>query len=120
MSSLRCPVCQSSFREVLKEGILIDVCTQCRGVWLDRGELEKLLSLARSDDDAYEAQRQAPPPVQPRPQDDRSYAAPRPRHYDDDDDDDRKRYSQKIEYDKYGRPKKKKGLDFLDIFDFGD
>jgi len=33
---------------VLKEGVLIDVCTQCRGVWLDRGELEKLLSLAEA------------------------------------------------------------------------
>ncbi len=48
MSAMTCPVCQGSFREVLKEGVLIDVCTQCRGVWLDRGELEKLLSLAEA------------------------------------------------------------------------
>lgn len=31
-------------REVNKSGVLIDTCTQCRGVWLDRGELEKLAS----------------------------------------------------------------------------
>ncbi|MBP2159045.1 MULTISPECIES: zf-TFIIB domain-containing protein [Asticcacaulis] len=48
MSAMTCPVCQGSFREVMKEGVLIDVCTQCRGVWLDRGELEKLLSLAEA------------------------------------------------------------------------
>jgi Zn-finger nucleic acid-binding protein len=29
-------------REMVREGVTIDTCTQCRGVWLDRGELEKL------------------------------------------------------------------------------
>jgi uncharacterized protein len=42
MSVLTCPVCRGAMREMNKEGIMIDVCTQCRGVWLDRGELEKL------------------------------------------------------------------------------
>lgn len=45
MSVLVCPVCQGSMREVSHEGVLIDTCTQCRGVWLDRGELEKLSGL---------------------------------------------------------------------------
>jgi hypothetical protein len=119
-------VCQSSFREVLKEGVLIDVCTQCRGVWLDRGELEKLLTLARSADmpEDYDTvvrseRAPAPPPrSQPRPSYDDRDQDRRPRY--DDDDDDHKRHGHKVEYDKYGRPKKKKGLDFLDIFDFGD
>lgn len=39
------PVCQGTMKEVSKGGVLIDTCTQCRGVWLDRGELEKLSSL---------------------------------------------------------------------------
>jgi hypothetical protein len=34
-------------REIQKDGILIDVCPQCKGVWLDRGELEKLMSGVR-------------------------------------------------------------------------
>ncbi|MFM9937983.1 MAG: zf-TFIIB domain-containing protein [Hyphomicrobiaceae bacterium] len=42
MSLLNCPVCQAPMREVSREGVAIDTCTQCRGVWLDRGELEKL------------------------------------------------------------------------------
>jgi uncharacterized protein len=45
MSILSCPVCQGAMREISKEGVLIDTCTQCRGVWLDRGELEKIVSL---------------------------------------------------------------------------
>lgn len=42
-----CPVCGSSLREVPKYGVLIDACPGCRGIWLDRGELEKIVSLAR-------------------------------------------------------------------------
>ena len=43
-----CPVCdQVKMREVEKHGVLIDVCPSCKGVWLDRGELEKLMESAR-------------------------------------------------------------------------
>jgi len=45
MTVLQCPVCQGSMKEINKSGILVDTCTQCRGVWLDRGELEKLASV---------------------------------------------------------------------------
>jgi len=45
---MNCPVCDSTrMREVEKDGILIDVCPTCKGVWLDRGELEKLMSDVR-------------------------------------------------------------------------
>lgn len=45
---MNCPVCDSMrMREVEKDGILIDVCPSCKGVWLDRGELEKLMSDVR-------------------------------------------------------------------------
>ncbi|AWB46106.1 cytoplasmic protein [Paenibacillus sp. CAA11] len=41
---MNCPVCDSvRMREVEKDGVLIDVCPSCKGVWLDRGELDKLL-----------------------------------------------------------------------------
>jgi uncharacterized protein len=117
MSAITCPVCQGAFREVLREGILIDVCSQCRGVWLDRGELEKLLGLAQghapmpSSPPQYQQppQHQAPPPQYQQPQYQKPYKY-------DDDDDDHKKYG----YDKYGQPykKKKKGFDLGDIFDF--
>lgn len=45
---MNCPICDGvRMREVEKEGIMIDVCPQCKGVWLDRGELEKLMSGVR-------------------------------------------------------------------------
>lgn len=43
-----CPSCKNTeMVEANKEGVLIDVCPQCRGVWLDRGELEKILAAGR-------------------------------------------------------------------------
>jgi Zn-finger nucleic acid-binding protein len=45
---MRCPVCEDSkMREVDRDGILIDICPTCKGVWLDRGELDKLVSGVR-------------------------------------------------------------------------
>ena len=41
---MRCPLCDVSMREVERRGVRIDVCPECRGIWLDRGELEKLLA----------------------------------------------------------------------------
>lgn len=44
---MKCPTCDSSSLVITeRSGIEIDYCTQCRGVWLDRGELEKLLKRA--------------------------------------------------------------------------
>lgn len=44
---MQCPVCESSALVLTeRSGIEVDHCTQCRGVWLDRGELEKLIKRA--------------------------------------------------------------------------
>jgi Zn-finger nucleic acid-binding protein len=40
---LTCPKCQGSMRSYERAGIVIDQCSDCRGVYLDRGELEKLI-----------------------------------------------------------------------------
>ena len=42
---MTCPVCSGEFQQVVKDNVLIDVCTRCRGVWLDPGELEALLAV---------------------------------------------------------------------------
>ena len=40
---MNCPLCLDQVLEpYIRSGIEIDVCPSCRGVWLDRGELEKL------------------------------------------------------------------------------
>lgn len=45
---MNCPVCDDvKMREVQKGDILIDVCPSCKGVWLDRGELDKLMEGVR-------------------------------------------------------------------------
>ncbi len=38
-----CPVCKIPLLLSERQGIEIDYCGQCRGVWLDRGELDKIL-----------------------------------------------------------------------------
>lgn len=42
MTGLTCPKCESSMRSYERSGIVIDQCTGCRGLFLDRGELERL------------------------------------------------------------------------------
>jgi Zn-finger nucleic acid-binding protein len=49
-----CPTCHSSLVEVERSGVRIDACPQCRGVWLDRGELDRLLQLERQADEPDE------------------------------------------------------------------
>jgi Zn-finger nucleic acid-binding protein len=45
---MKCPICDIEMRITEREGVEIDYCPQCRGVWLDRGELEKILSRVES------------------------------------------------------------------------
>lgn len=39
---MTCPRCSSELRPNRRENVEIDVCPQCRGIWLDSGELERL------------------------------------------------------------------------------
>ncbi|MCS6830154.1 MAG: zf-TFIIB domain-containing protein [Armatimonadota bacterium] len=41
-----CPSCQELLVPVDRDGVEIDYCPHCRGVWLDRGELDKILERA--------------------------------------------------------------------------
>ena len=40
---MKCPVCNTDLRMTERQGVEIDYCPQCRGVWLDRGELDKII-----------------------------------------------------------------------------
>ena len=49
---MNCPRCQKNpLIERERDGVQIDVCTDCRGIWLDRGELDKLIARAAAPDD---------------------------------------------------------------------
>ena len=43
MAELICPKCQSPMRSYERNGVNVDQCTGCRGVFLDRGELERIV-----------------------------------------------------------------------------
>ncbi len=46
---MRCPVClEAELVPHIRDGIEVDHCGRCRGMWLDRGELEKLLDLVEA------------------------------------------------------------------------
>ena len=51
---MKCPRCENTtLDERDRDGVTIDVCTTCRGVWLDRGELEKLIARTTAEFDQY-------------------------------------------------------------------
>ena len=61
---MQCPVCKDSMLVMSeRQGVEIDHCPKCRGVWLDRGELDKIIERsARFDDDDDDDRRQQPAP----------------------------------------------------------
>lgn len=95
---MKCPVCATpDLLMTERQGIEIDYCPQCRGVWLDRGELDKIID--RSTRDAAPtvslAAPQAAPPM-PFPQ-----QAPQP-HYAQP-----HGHGEKQRHDSHGYPRKK-------------
>lgn len=96
MNCPKCEVVELTMAE--RNGVEIDYCSACRGVWLDRGELDKIIDRA------------APPIISPERFSEGPSASPKfgreRERYDDDDDDDHR-----------GRRKKRGG--FLgELFDF--
>jgi len=98
---MKCPNCNVSLLMTDRNGIEIDYCPECRGVWLDRGELDKIIerssqNVKQSKADTFvESQRFS------KDKDDRYHKDHDNRYYKDDD----KRY------------KHKKGL-LGELFDF--
>jgi Zn-finger nucleic acid-binding protein len=97
---MNCPVCDARLRPIEKHNVEIDICPDCKGVWLDRGELDKIIEAVSTG---------AAPIGDSRPRvDDRREVRQ----------DDRDR---KTEIDpRTGKPKRREGW-FSEIFDsFGD
>ena len=62
---MKCPIDESDLVMTERQGVEIDYCPKCRGVWLDRGELDKILERA--------AQFEQPRAAAPREHDTRGY-----------------------------------------------
>jgi len=45
---MQCPICSVELVMSERQGIEIDYCPKCRGVWLDRGELDKIIEKSAS------------------------------------------------------------------------
>jgi Zn-finger nucleic acid-binding protein len=43
---MKCPHCHSSLIKAKRQNVTIDYCPDCRGIWLDSGELDKIISLS--------------------------------------------------------------------------
>jgi Zn-finger nucleic acid-binding protein len=69
--SMTCPKCHGEMRVYERSGVTVDQCTECRGIFLDRGELEKLFE-AEANWNTRQAQSQSRPGAQP------GYAPPPP------------------------------------------
>ena len=67
---MKCPIDDSVLQMTDRSGIEIDYCPQCRGVWLDRGELDKIIdrSVGGAASAPAPAARQSQPHPQPHPQ----------------------------------------------------
>ncbi len=108
---MRCPVDDAPFREVTRRGVKIDICTECRGVWLDRGELDHLLEAASAAEFDQPAVPRAPSVTSERARvepDTRSVRGVRDDDDDDDDDDYRSRRSDGRRDGNYPAPERKK------------
>lgn len=94
---MNCPIDGATLLMTDRNGIEIDYCPDCRGVWLDRGELDKLIERAEGD----RSERDRP---------------------DHDRDHDRDRYdrSSRDHYDPRQFRRKKKSSFLSEIFEFGD
>ncbi|MBL8509484.1 TFIIB-type zinc ribbon-containing protein [Chitinimonas sp. JJ19] len=103
---MQCPVCRETALVMSERaGVEIDYCPQCRGVWLDRGELDKILERSRAAD-APPAQ--ARPAQQPYPQQQQPYPPPQQAHY----------HEQKYHGDKhYGQKPYRKKSFLEELFD---
>lgn len=67
VAAMSCPVCRVPLSMSDRHGIEIDFCPQCRGVWLDRGELDKIIERSAAPAQSAPPQQAAPPPQAPYP-----------------------------------------------------
>lgn len=107
---MRCPVDNETLVMADRNGVEIDYCPKCRGVWLDRGELDKIIDRAAGT--VSVAAPMAPTaPAQPvyQPEPGRAPYAAQPRRRDHDDDGD--------EYRSGRKPKRRESF-LSELFDF--
>jgi Zn-finger nucleic acid-binding protein len=91
---MKCPNCDETLVMTERQGVEIDYCPKCRGVWLDKGELDKIIekSNTSASNESFKQQEKNQ----------------RDRRYEDDDDDE----------DNFGRGRRNRGGFLGNLFDF--
>lgn len=102
---MKCPIDNSDLVMAERQGIEIDYCPKCRGVWLDRGELDKIIERSAPQEEPRAARDEG---RQQAPRNDDRYARDDQRSYRDDD-----RYRSD-----HHRPYKKRKSLLGELFDF--
>jgi Zn-finger nucleic acid-binding protein len=98
---MTCPKCMGQMRQYERSGVTVDQCAECRGIFLDRGELERLVDAETS----WHGGEQPRQPAQP-------YA--QPQQYRDYDSDEYPTYGHQQQH--YGKRKKRRGF-LEELFD---
>jgi uncharacterized protein len=109
-TDLVCPKCQGLMRTYERSGVTLDQCADCRGIFLDRGELEHLVDAEQGWQRGHSAPRERERDRSYDRERDRSPSIPNPFKDHDDDDYDRRRYSE-------GSHKRRKKSFFDELFD---
>ena len=111
-TDLICPKCQGLMRTYERSGVTVDQCGDCRGIFLDRGELERLVDAEQGWQRSHSGSRDRDHERDRERDYDRSRAPsiPNPFKDHDDDDYDRRRYSE-------GSHKRRKKSFFDELFD---
>lgn len=116
---MKCPVDGENLVITERSGVEIDYCPKCRGVWLDRGELDKILDRAADAGPTRPAQEERRPDRrETQDRDDDRDRRDYERRKDRDDEDDKYRGGRRYDDDDHYRGKPKRRESFLsDIFD---
>jgi uncharacterized protein len=109
-TDLVCPKCQGLMRTYERSGVTLDQCADCRGIFLDRGELEHLVDAEQGWQRGHSAPRERERDRSYERERDRGPSIPNPFKDHDDDDYDRRRYSE-------GSQKRRKKSFFDELFD---
>ena len=64
---MTCPKCMAEMRHYERSGVTVDQCSECRGIFLDRGELDRLIDAETS----FHGAPRAPQPMRPHYEDHR-------------------------------------------------
>lgn len=97
---MKCPSCDELLIMAERQGVEIDYCPKCRGVWLDKGELDKIIEKSSAEQALHEQ---------------KQYDKKRKKNYNDDDDN---FFDQNKKGNDLNNPGRRKGGFLSNLFDF--